>query len=130
TELYLERLRFRLKDSGVSSGQIQEIEKNPEGVLSRSEAPLGRRILQSARTAILVIHGIGEQNPYETLDQFARNLMRYLKHEGGIDDLTLSAHKIDHNDWTEAMIRLQTQRHGPPVPDDPDSRPGEAEIDI
>lgn len=28
------------------------------------------------------------------------------------------------------MIRLQTQRHGPPVPDDPDSRSGEAEIDI
>src|SRR5438067_1777177 len=113
TELYLECLRFRLKDSGVSSGQIQEIEKNPEGVLSRSEAPLGRRILQSARTAILVIHGIGEQNPYETLDQFARNLMRYLKHEGGINDLTASAQKIDHNDWVEAMVRLESNSHGP-----------------
>ncbi|MCZ6700200.1 MAG: hypothetical protein O7B80_00925 [bacterium] len=26
------------------------------------------------RTAILVIHGIGEQNPFETLDQFVRGL--------------------------------------------------------
>ena len=112
-QLYLGRLRYRLKDSGVPSGQIREIENDPEGVLSRSEAPLARRILQSARTAILVIHGIGEQDPYETLDQFARNLTRYLKHEGGIDDLTLSAQKIDHNDSVEAMIRLESSAHGP-----------------
>src|SRR5258708_17740476 len=112
-ELYPERLRFRLKDSGVPSGKIQEIEKDPAIALSRSEAPLPRRILQSARTAILVIHGIGEQNPYETLDQFARNLTRYLKHEGGIDDLTPSAQKIDHNGRVEAMVRLESRAHGP-----------------
>jgi hypothetical protein len=113
TERYLERLRFRLNDSGVSSGEIREIENAPEAALIRNDAPLAPRILQSARTAILVIHGIGEQNPYETLDQFARNLTRYLKHEGGIDDLTVSAQKIDHNDWVEAMVHLETKAHGP-----------------
>jgi len=111
--LYLDRLRFRLKDSGVSSDNIQAIDHNPQAVLGASEAPLAQRILQRARTAILVIHGIGEQNPYETLDQFARNLTRYLKHEGGIDDLTVSAQKIDHNDWVEAMVRLESRAHGP-----------------
>ena len=30
--------------------------------------------LRSARQAMLVIHGIGEQNPYETLDSFARGI--------------------------------------------------------
>ncbi|MCG8454819.1 MAG: hypothetical protein MI919_00950, partial [Holophagales bacterium] len=29
---------------------------------------------EGGRTAILVIHGIGQQNPLETLDQFARGL--------------------------------------------------------
>ena len=125
-EFFLKRLRYRLRDMGVSAREIAELEKT-----AAAEGPeLEVATLSHSRTAMLVIHGIGEQNPYETLDQFARNLTRYLKHEGGIDDLTLSAHKIDHNDWTEAMIRLQTQRHGPPIPDDPDSRSGEAEIDI
>lgn len=110
---YLERLRFRMKDSGVASGDIKEIEADPKAALSQTPVPLSHRILQHARTAILVIHGIGEQNPYETLDQFARNLTRYLKHEGGIDDLTLTAQKIDHNDWVEAMVRLETKAHGP-----------------
>jgi hypothetical protein len=110
---YLERLRFRMKDSGVASGDIKQIEADPKAALSQTPVPLSHRILQHARTAILVIHGIGEQNPYETLDQFARNLTRYLKHEGGIDDLTLSAQKIDHNDWVEAMVRLETNDHGP-----------------
>ncbi|MGC2831755.1 MAG: hypothetical protein WB627_17385, partial [Candidatus Acidiferrum sp.] len=35
--------------------------------------------LRSHRTAMLVIHGIGEQNPYETLDSFARGLFSYLR---------------------------------------------------
>lgn len=111
-ELYLERLRFRMRNSGVTSENIERIEKNPNDFVLL-EPGLGRRILQQARTAILVIHGIGEQNPYEPLDQFARNLTRYLKHEGGIDDLTMSAQKIDHNDSVEAMIRLESKTHGP-----------------
>ena len=113
SEFYLERLRFRLKDSGVASGDLKQIESDPKAALGQNPTPLAHRILQHARTAILVIHGIGEQNPYETLDQFSRNLTRYLKHEGGIDDLTIRAEKIDHNDWVEAMVRLETRAHGP-----------------
>ena len=33
------------------------------------------------RTAFLVIHGIGEQNPFETLDSFARGVISHLKSE-------------------------------------------------
>ena len=32
------------------------------------------------KTAIIVIHGIGEQNPYETLDQFGRGLYETFTH--------------------------------------------------
>jgi hypothetical protein len=72
-----------------------------------------RKKLAKARTAILLVHGIGEQNPYETLDQFGRNLMRYLSFEGGINDLQIEAARYDHNDSTEARIRLKTQAFGP-----------------
>lgn len=30
------------------------------------------------RTALLIIHGIGEQMPFETLDQFARGMLQNL----------------------------------------------------
>jgi hypothetical protein len=71
-------LRYRLRDMGVSAREIAELEKT-----AAAEGPeLEVATLSHSRTAMLVIHGIGEQNPYETLDQFARNLTRYLKHEG------------------------------------------------
>lgn len=116
-EFFLQRLRVRLKDAGVSRGEIAALEKQPEAVLPAAAAAPARSILKYARTAMLVIHGIGEQDPYETLDQFARNLTRYLRYEGGIEDLTLSAQKIDHNESVEAMIRLETAQHGPQAKD-------------
>ena len=126
-QFFLKRLRFRLREMGMSNADISQLEITaPQVENVKTEIAT----LSHSRTAMLVIHGIGQQNPYETLDQFARNLFRYLKHEGGIDDLSLSAHKIDHNDWTEAMIRLKTDRHGPLTPEDPESTPGEAKIDI
>lgn len=33
------------------------------------------------RTTFLVIHGIGEQNPFETLDSFSRGMIDYLRSE-------------------------------------------------
>jgi len=108
-KFFLERLRLRLKDTGVSAGDIGALEK-PDFLPPAAPTP---SILKYARNAMLVIHGIGEQDPYETLDQFARNLTRYLRYEGGMEDLTLSAQKIDHNDSVEAMIRLETAQHGP-----------------
>jgi hypothetical protein len=112
-EFFLQRLRFRLKKLGLSSQDIQALEKNTGIQEMFAARPPARSFLHCARTAMLVIHGIGEQNPYETLDQFARNLTRYLRYEGGIEDLKVSAHKITHNDWVEAMIRLETDQHGP-----------------
>ena len=77
-EFFRKRLRYRLRDMGVSAREIAELEKT-----AAAEGPeLEVATLSHSRTAMLVIHGIGEQNPYETLDQFARNLTRYLKHEG------------------------------------------------
>jgi len=118
-EFFLDRLRFRLRKLGLSSQEIEALEKEPEVSLKFVVAAPTRSILQHVKTAILVIHGIGEQKPYETLDQFARNLTRYLRYEGGIDDLVLSAQKIDHNDWVEAMIRLETAEHGPRAEEGP-----------
>ncbi|HEV7553729.1 MAG TPA: hypothetical protein VGP65_18750 [Candidatus Angelobacter sp.] len=107
-QAFLERLRARLTALGVSK---DELEKAAAGVAVTSLTL--RKRLAKARTAILVVHGIGEQNPYETLDQFGRNLMRYLSFEGGIDDLQIEADRYDHNDSTEARIRLSTQNFGP-----------------
>jgi len=118
-EFFLERMRARLAESGVSASDVKNLEAQPEGFAAVAEG--SRSILKSARTAMLVIHGIGEQNPYETLDQFARNLTRYLRYEGGLEDLTLKAQKIDHNDWVEATIRLETKTHGPGTQEGPQS---------
>jgi hypothetical protein len=40
--------------------------------------------MSPARAAILVVHGIGEQNPYETLDAFARGLAREVGVQAGL----------------------------------------------
>jgi len=127
---FLDRLRFRLCQGGVSSDEIDRLGK-AEAARGFVAGPVPELATLAYRdTAILVIHGIGQQNPYETLDQFARNLTRYLRHEGEIDDLTMSPQRIDHNDWTEVMLRLQTSRHGPTNPVDPQAMPGEAHIDL
>ncbi|MGH9635733.1 MAG: hypothetical protein ACRD72_12950 [Candidatus Angelobacter sp.] len=107
-QAFVERLRRRLVELGVGKEDIQQ------AAISAAIVPHGaRKKLAKARTAILVVHGIGEQNPYETLDQFGRNLMRYLSFEGGINDLQIEAARYDHNDSTEARIRLKTQAFGP-----------------
>jgi hypothetical protein len=119
---FLERLRDRLRRAGMSGAQIDQL------ATAEMKAP-AQRFLSKRTTAILVIHGIGEQNPYETLDQFGRNLLRYLAFEGGIDDLEISVDRYDHNDSTEARVRLRTEKYGPQAGDSPtEARP--AFIDI
>lgn len=61
---------------------------------------------------MLVIHGIGEQNPYETLDNFARHLAGFLRKRCD-SELTISPQKIAHDDWVEVCIRLTTLHGGP-----------------
>jgi hypothetical protein len=61
--------------------------------------------LRSSRQALLVIHGIGEQNPYETLDSFARGVFTYLAHAKGLN-AKLCPIQIAHEDWTQVGIRI------------------------
>jgi hypothetical protein len=57
---------------------------------------------QTGRTAILVIHGIGEQNPYETVDQFARGFARHFQ----AYKPKLEPERIRHDGWTEVAVHL------------------------
>jgi hypothetical protein len=65
------------------------------------------------RVAILVIHGIGQQRPYETLDRFTRNLMTSLQSSGDstwtvqpqLDSFPDPA-RVDKS-WTRASYVLQ-----------------------
>jgi hypothetical protein len=65
------------------------------------------------RIAILVIHGIGEQKPYETLDHFARGLLTSLRAEKKTD-WTIGP-RLDacsdplhiQKDWTRTSVRLE-----------------------
>jgi len=57
----------------------------------------------TAHTAMLVIHGIGEQNPYDTLDSFARGLAEHFADHKP----TLRAERIRHEDWTEVAVHLE-----------------------
>lgn len=100
---YLSRLEDRLKVTRAAVPETLPVEPRAD------TAPQ----LKCERTAMLVIHGIGEQSPYETLDQFSRNLFRYLRFEGGMADLNVSPRHMDHNDWHEGFVRLSTERHGP-----------------
>ena len=61
------------------------------------------------KTAFLVIHGIGEQNPFETLDSFARGLINHLRSE----EIAFNAsHQIierkgaSGSGWIENYVRL------------------------
>lgn len=61
--------------------------------------------LRSPRTAILVIHGIGEQEPYEPLDAFARGLFSHFKQR--CPGVFLSPIQIGHKDWTQVGMRIE-----------------------
>jgi len=65
------------------------------------------QIKQTPKIAILVIHGIGQQNPFETLDQFGRGLFEYL----GRNEHRLEHHIIDRQNnkedkWIDSFVRI------------------------
>jgi hypothetical protein len=64
--------------------------------------------LLDAKNALLVIHGIGEQNPYEALDGFARGLFAYLRDKCKLN-VRLLAKESSHSDWTEVYVRIEVQ---------------------
>ncbi len=61
--------------------------------------------LRSDRQAMLVIHGIGEQNPYETLDSFARGVFTHFTETRGLN-AKLCPIAIAHKDWTQVGMRI------------------------
>ena len=61
--------------------------------------------LRSSRTAIQVIHGVGEQAPYETLDSFTRGIFAYFQRRCG-KDVSLSPIEVGHKDWTQVGMRI------------------------
>ena len=81
--------------------------------------------LQSAaRTAILIIHGIGQQNPLETLDQFARGLKRsldqYYKPDWG-GEYSVTHRQVNYCSpqlrelWFENYIALEAEENMPAI---------------
>ncbi len=66
--------------------------------------------LPAGKTAIIVIHGIGEQDPFETLDSFARGFINHLSSLGM--ECTLH-HELANRKgtsgagWTESFVRIQ-----------------------
>ncbi len=64
----------------------------------------------SGKTCFLVIHGIGEQNPFETLDQFGRGIINNL---GIPKEQIVLSHEVakrtgaNKSQWTESFLRIQ-----------------------
>lgn len=68
----------------------------------------GRSSSRKEITSFLVIHGIGEQNPFETLDAFARGLASSLEHAKRLSSVEhcLAKRKTPSASWTESFVRL------------------------
>lgn len=58
------------------------------------------------RTAILVIHGIGEQSPFDTLDGFVRGLWPTLEANNPGSKITACHHVRNLDGWTENYVTL------------------------
>jgi len=75
----------------------------------------------SEKVAILVIHGMGQQKPYETLDSFTRNLMESLGNSGPSWVIRPQLDQVadpvrNSKSWTRASFRIT-----PPDPANPPS---------
>ncbi len=82
--------------------------------------------LRSAKQALLIIHGIGEQNPYETLDSFARGVFRYLRDTQHLN-AKLCPIEIAHKDWTQVGMRIGIFDANRELPECPESSAHAAE---
>ncbi len=63
------------------------------------------------RTALMVIHGIGEQIPFESLDSFTRGLIKYLKTQKvrcKLSHQIVEQQEVDGSSWTESFVRLNS----------------------
>ncbi|MBH8572276.1 hypothetical protein I8752_04335 [Nostocaceae cyanobacterium CENA369] len=61
------------------------------------------------RTAFFLIHGVGEQNPFETMDYFARNLLQYFDKQSlpfKLEHLIAKRRLANGSFWTESFVRV------------------------
>ena len=71
----------------------------------------GENMWPEKRTAFLIIHGIGEQNPFETLDAFVRGFYKVLEKKNNGKNIAIE-HRIKHRtgddkiEWVENFISL------------------------
>ncbi len=63
-------------------------------------------ITDKKNLALIVIHGIGEQNPYETLDGFARGLDQYYRDTYHADS-TLRPERVDYSHGPRMCVHLE-----------------------
>jgi hypothetical protein len=97
---------------------------NPEEtVASDAKAPSRKHI------GILVIHGMGEENPYGTIDSFARGLYRYFRYASKNPVYSMKTQWKERGSdpshvqraWTQAQIRFEKNSSGEtwkfPIPD-------------
>jgi hypothetical protein len=86
---------------------------NPRGT-SASGAPSAGKPRKTGKTAILVIHGIGEQNPYETLDSFAQGFALYFNKLNPKNKAQLHPERLRHKDWTQVCVHLEFEKDATP----------------
>ena len=63
-------------------------------------------VTEKKNLAIMVVHGIGEQNPYETLDGFARGLDQYYREKCGAGS-NLRPERIDYSHGPRMCVHLE-----------------------
>jgi hypothetical protein len=86
---------------------------NPRDTSASSASAPGKP-RRAGKTAILVIHGIGEQNPYETLDSFAQGFALYFNKLNPSNKALLHPERIRHKNWTQAAVHLKFKQDATP----------------
>ncbi len=65
------------------------------------------------RTAFIIIHGVGEQIPYETVDYFAQNLVKHFEGQSlpiMLEHLIAKRRLSNGSSWIESFVRLSTHK--------------------
>lgn len=63
------------------------------------------------RTAFIIIHGVGEQIPYETVDYFAQNLIKHFEGQSlpiKLEHLIAKRRLPNGNPWIESFVRVSS----------------------
>lgn len=65
-------------------------------------------LFPAGRTAFMVIHGIGEQRPFETLDSYTRGVIAQLQRDGASFSIEhrIAVRDPGGSEWTESFVRL------------------------